>query len=283
MLQKLACLAFGLTLAAPAFADTHIGFVDQQGTATTQLYVKGGKVRIEQRDGQAVSLYDTASNSVTVLLPGQKQYIVMDSQSMSQMGSQFDAAQRQAQTRAAQNQAQMDQADQETQGAEANLTPQQKAAMAQVLAHRPQAGPTTPGDEMTMSIHELGTRESVDGHGCRDVQVMMNNKLVSTDCIVDSPAALGIAGADLKTLQAMRTGMQNLMQQMGPMGKGMMANMGSGFAIKVTHQTFRNMQMVDETDSLKSISSAGLDASLFSIPAGYTQTTFQEMMKGGHP
>lgn len=281
MLKQNLVLACGLALAAPAFADTHISFVDQQGAATTQLYVKNGKVRAEEHDGQAVSLYDAASNSLTVLLPGRKQYIVMDSQSVSQMSSQFDAAQQQAQSHAAQDQAQQDQADQQLQAAEAKLTPQQKAAMDQALANRPQAGATAPGDAMAVSIHELGTRETVDGHGCRDVQVLMNNKLVSTDCIVDSPAALGIAGGDLKTLQAMRTGMQKLMQQMGPMGKSMMANMGTGFAIKVTHQTYRNMQMVEETDSLKSISGAGLDGSLFSIPAGYTQTTFQDMMKGG--
>jgi hypothetical protein len=101
--------------------------------------------------------------------------------------------------------------------------------------------------------------------------------------VVDSPASLGIPAADLKTLQAMRAGMQKLMSRMGPMGQGMAATLSSGFAIKTTKQSYRNLGVETETDTLKSVSTGAVDAGLFAIPAGYSQTTMQEMMQGGHP
>jgi hypothetical protein len=39
---------------------------------------------------------------------------------------------------------------------------------------------------------------------------------------------------------------------------------------------------VTETDTYKSLSTSSLSASLFEIPSGYSQTTMQELMQGGH-
>src|SRR5262249_43819990 len=77
--------------------------------------------------------------------------------------------------------------------------------------------------------------------------------------------------------------MQKLMSRMGPMGQGMAATMSSGFAIKTTRQSYRNLNMETETDTLKSISTSGVDAGLFAVPAGYSPTTLQERMQGGPP
>ena len=38
-----------LALSAPAWADTHIAYVDDAGRPATQVYVKDGKVRLEPR------------------------------------------------------------------------------------------------------------------------------------------------------------------------------------------------------------------------------------------
>ena len=135
---------------------------------------------------------------------------------------------------------------------------------------------------MQVTIKDLGTTETVAGHGCKDVQVLVNDQPRATDCVVDSPASLGIPAADLKTLQAMRAGMQKMMSRMGMMGQGMAATIVNGFAIKTTRQSYRNLNLETETDTLKSISTSSVDAGLFSIPAGYSQTTLQEMMQGGH-
>lgn len=295
MLKKTVAAGLGVALgsaALPALADTHVTFVDDKGKVSSQIYVKNGKVRMEGDGGNAVSLYDAATNTATVLLPGQKKYMKLDDESAAQVGAQSDQAQQriqaanaQAQAAMAQHQQEMDQANQQMETATANLTPEQKAMLEQMKqSHLPQNNPAGAAGGMQVSLKDLGTSETVAGHSCKDVQVLVNGQLSSTQCVVTSPASLGIPAADLKTLQAMRDGMQKLMSHMGPMGQGMAASLGKGFSIKTTKQSYRNLTAVSETDTLKSVSTSGVDAGLFSIPAGYTQTTMQEMMQGGgHP
>ena len=292
MLKKTIAAGLGIALgtaALPALADTHITFVNDKGNVSTQMFVKNGKVRMEGQGGESISLYDSASNTVTVLLPGQKKYLRMDNESSAQVGAESDAAQQkiqaanaQAQAAMAQHQQEMDQANQQMETATANLTPEQKAMLQQMNQSRAGNPAAAPAGGMQVTIKELGTTETVAGHSCRDVQVLVNNQPSTTDCVVESPASLGIPAADLKTLQAMRAGMQKLMSRMGAMGHGMAATLVDGFAIKTTKQSYRNLNMETETDTLKSISTSGLDAGLFSVPAGYGQTTLQEMMQGGY-
>lgn len=293
MLRTSVALAL-LALAAPAFADSHISFVDDSGQPASQIYVKGGKVRIEG-GGRDVAIYDASSNSMTMLLPEQKKYLVMNEQAADQMGAAASNAQQQSQVAAAQmqsqlagHQAEMDQANQKMQQAMTNMTPEQKAMMQQAMGGHAMpgingTGPGTTGS-MQMDIKDLASSETVAGHKCEDMQLTMNGQAVATMCVYSgSAASLGIPAADVKTLEAMRAGMQKLQSHMGPMGQGMAAMMGKGFSLKTTHQTYKNMQPATETDTFKGVSTAGLDASLFGIPAGYTQTTLQEMMQSHHP
>jgi len=295
MLKQTAALGLSAALSAaafPALADTHITFVDDKGSVSTQMFIKGGKVRVEGQSGNSISIYDSASDTATVLLPGQRKYLRLDSQSTAQVGAETDAAQQkiqaskaQAQAAMAQHQQEMDQANQQMETATANLSPEQKAMLQQMnQSHAGAKGTATPGGAMQVTVKELGTTETVAGHVCKDVQVLVDNQVRATDCVVDAPASLGIPAADLQTLQAMRAGMQRLMSRMGPMGQGMSATMVSGFAIKTTRQSYRNLNVQTETDTLKSISTASVAAGLFAIPAGYSQTTMQELMQGGgHP
>lgn len=273
--------------ALPALADTHISYVDDSGQLGTQLYVKGDKVRMESGGSQhSISIYDASKNSMVVLMPEQKKYLVFDQQTAKQMGAQVDAAQQQMKTAGAQTQTQMDQANQQLQAAMANMTPEQKAQMQQMIdAQSAQAKAAVDATQngFKVDVKELGTSETVAGHSCRDVQITINGRPTSTDCVIDSLSALGIPSADLKTLGTMRTGMQKLMANMGPMAQGMSGAMSKGFALKTTRQSMQGFKRVPVTDTFKSMSDAGLSGSLFDVPAGYTQTTMAELMQGGHP
>lgn len=271
-----------LAVAAPAFADTHISFVDASGQPASQIYVKGSKVRIEG-GGRGIALYDASSNSMTMLLPDQKKYLVMNEKAADQMG-----AAAQVQSPMTGHQADMDQANQKMQQAMANMTPEQKAMMQQAMAGRgmPSMGGTGPAavGGMQMDTKDLGSSETVAGHKCEDMQLSMNGQAVVTTCVYSGSAeSLGIPVTDVKTLEAMRAGMQKLQSHLGPMGQGMAAMMGKGFSLKTTHQTYKDMRPATETDTFKGVSTAGLDASLFTVPAGYTQTTMQDMMQQHHP
>ena len=273
-----------LALATPALADTQLSFVNDSGQPATQIYIKGGKVRME--GGRGISIYDATTNTFNMLMPDRKQYLVFNEQSASEMGASANAAQQQM----AAHQGQIDQANQQVQAAMANMTPEQRAAMQQAMAARggaPGAGPMggMPGGGMQLVTKDLGTSETVAGHKCEDMQITMNGQPLSTLCVMSGPpSALGIPSADVKTLASMRSGMLKLSAHMGPMGQGMAGMMTKGFSLKTTRQTYRNMQPVTETDTFKGVSTASLSATLFEIPAGYSQTTMQEMMQqGGHP
>lgn len=279
---KTVLAAAALAIAAPALADTHITFVNDSGQPSSQLYVKDGKVRMEFSDGthHGFALYDAAANSMTLFMPERKEYLVYNEQSAGQIGAQANAAQQQMQAEMAQHQGEMDQANAQMQAAMAKMTPEQRAMMQKMMPQQG-AGPMAAmhGGGAQMEMKELGTTETIAGHVCRDMQMVMNGRPMSTFCVMDSPASLGIPSADLKTLEVMRDGMHKLAEKMGPMAQNMSSMMSKGFAIKTTHQTFQNMKMVTVTDTLKSVDTGRLSATLFSSPAGYTETTMQQMMQ----
>ena len=282
-----------LALAAPAFADTHVTFVDESGQTANQMFVKSGKVRFEGHDGggQHVMIYDLASNTLTMIMPDKKQYMLFNEQTASQMGAQMQGAQDQAQAAMAPHQQEMSDAQAKMQAAMAKMSPQQQAMMQKMMpGGAPAMGPPGgPGGPMSMQVDmkDLGTSETVAGHKCEDMQMSINSRPSSSMCVMASTDSLGIPAADMKTLEGMKEGMQKIVSKMGPMAQAMQGMMQKGFAIKSTHQSFdpKTMKMATETDSLKGVTTEGLSSDLFNLPAGYTQTTMDQMMQqhGGHP
>lgn len=293
---RISFLLAATALALPALADTHISYVDDNGQPSSQIYVKGGKVRMESGSQErGIAIYDAASNTVTVLMPERKQYMLFDQKTAAQMGAQMNAAQQQmqgandqAQAAMQAHQGQMDQANQQMQAALAKMSPEQRAQVEQMMAAHGGANPgamagTQSGSASGFQAKDLGTSETIAGHSCKDVQMMMGSRPISTACVVSSVASLGIPGADLRTLQDMRDGMQKLVSQMGPMAQGMSGMMNQGFALKTTRQSYQGYNRVTLTDTFKSVSTGSLAGSLFEVPAGYSQTSMQELMQGGHP
>lgn len=296
MLRSVIALA-AIAVTAPALADTHITYVNDSGQPSSQMYLKGGKFRMEMNSAgrQHFMLYDMASNTLTMYMPDKKQYLVFNEQTVGQMGAasadaqqKMQAANDKAQAQMAAHQGDMDAANQKMQAAMANMTPQQQAMMQKMMANRP--GGANPmaamqGGSMQMTVRDLGTTETVAGHTCKDKQMMMGDQPTSTMCVIDSPASLGIPAADLKSMEAMKQQMQKLVAKMGPMAQGMAAAMNSGFALKTTHQSFnpKTMKSVTETDTFKSLETGSLSGSLFDAPTGYTEITMDQMMQGHHP
>ena len=281
---RIALLAIAAAFSLPALADTHIAYVDDQGQPATQIYIKGGKVRME--GGKGVAIYDVASNSMTVLMPERNQYLVLDEKAADQMGAQMNAAQQQAQAAMNAHQAEMTQAQEQMQAAMAQMTPEQRAQMQQMMGGQTPGAPGAAAMQAgapKMEMKDLGTTESVAGHSCRDMQMMMNGRPMSSLCVTDSLASFGIPAADMNTLERMRDGMQKMSGHMGPMAQGMSTMLSKGFTLKSTHQSMDGYKRVTVTDTFKSVSTSGLSGALFEVPAGYTQTTMQEMMQQHHP
>lgn len=297
MLRSVITLA-AMAAAMPALADTHITYVNDSGQPSSQMYVKGGKFRMEMNSGghQHFMLYDMASNTLTMYMPDKKQYLKFDENTAGQMGAAAQGAQQQMQAAGAQAQAQMaahqgdmDKANAEMQAQMAKMSPQQQAMMQKMMAAHgggPMGGNPMASMQggMQMEVKDLGTTETVAGHVCKDKQITMGGRPTSTICVIDSPATLGIPDADLKSMEAMKQQMQKLAAKMGPMAQGMSTAMNSGFSLKSTHQTFdpKTMRPGTETDTYKSLDTSSLPASLFTAPSGYTEVTMDQMMQGGH-
>lgn len=302
MLRSVLALA-AIAVTAPALADTHITSVNDSGQPVSQLFVKGGKVRMEFNESghQGFALYDVASNSMMMVMPDKKQYLVFDDKTATQMGEQQAAAQQQmqgaqqkAQAQMAAHQGDMDAANQKMQAAMANMSPQQQAMMQKMMANRPgggnpmaamQGSPGGPG-AMQVEMKDLGTTETIAGHKCKDMQMSVGGRATSTMCMSDDPpSAFGVPAADYKTLEAMRDGMQKLTAKMGPMAQSMSAVMSKGFALKSTRQSFdpKTMHSITVTSTFKSVTTENLDSGMFQLPAGYSEITMDQMMHGGHP
>lgn len=260
-----------ISMSIPAMADVHISFVDDSGHPASQIYVKGDKVRMETGGGpeHAVMLYDAASNTAKMLMPARKAYLVFDAQTASQMGAQLT-----------QEQGQMAAAQSQMQSAMANMSPQQRAALQQAMAA--QGGSTVVPGQMSlpqMKLEDTGKSETIAGHHCKDMQMMVNGQPGMQMCVA-AITSLGIPSADLATLKRMHDGMKKLMSHMGPMAQNMQSMLIDGFAIKQQHQHFEQYQMVTTTEMLKSVAKTPVPGNLFEVPAGYRQTSMQQLMQG---
>lgn len=273
MLSKIKAPALAMSLAGVGLIATpaavqaathgtgvHISFVDDQGNPGSQLYVLGGKVRLESgasQDGGAI--YDAATHSMTILMPDRQAYMVLNQQSAAEMGAQMADAEKKIEARLA------------------NLPPEQREMMKKMMTQQGIAG-----SHMQMTVKDLGTSETVDGHHCKDVQLMSGNTPGVKMCVAPM-SSLGIPAGDVATLESMRTDMTHLMSSMGPMAQSYSTlESVQGFAIKrdVPHRD--GFTLVTRTEMLKSISKGDAAASLFEIPAGYRKTSLHEMMQGGH-
>lgn len=294
-------LRTGLLLAAamcslPALADTHISYVDDSGQLGTQIYVKSGKVRLDERTGSII--YDTVAGTATLLLPEERAYVVLDGSNAARYGVHRDEMNKLVQSASAPRVV-MTTVHVTAGGARAvgMRSSGPTAAAAPVSAADPgqrrygdhtASGPgsasagvnirampansstqTSPSDDLPVLEQDLGTTETIAGQRCRDVELRAGRRDLGLYCIVDSAVSLGIPDTDLKTLEATRAGAHRLSALMGPSGRGDLSYATLGFFLKSTHLMERNGLLYLGTETLHNVNAAAVDASLFTPPAGY--------------
>jgi len=248
-----------LALTAPAFADTHIAFVDDAGKPATQVYVKDGNVRLET-GGDAI-LFDTAAGRFTMIDGEQRSYLVMDAAGMERMAAGARQAQEQMAGAMAQMQEQM-----------AQMPPEQRAMMEQMMGG---AGvPTAPMAPPKVEIKDAGSTQKVAGFRCKDVQMLTGGRPVARMCVADLES-LDIPAADRAALDAMHQGMKK-MAAMGPAGSAAPDIMPEGLALKYVPQGAAARDG-EGPEALQSISHGAVKADLFAVPRGYTEEVMPDM------
>lgn len=264
-------------LSAPVLADTHIAYVNAGGQAADQIYIKSGMVRMESGAGHSIGIFDTVSNALIVVNPDKKTYSIFNEQTAANLGTQFQEAQQRLQEATGKLQKQAESlADKAT-----TLT--QHGLLQTLVGHALIDYAVTlmiPSNiTLQMELKDLGTEETVAGFKCQNEQLLINGKPGDTRCVVRDTAALGIPAADLATLQTMSDDYKQILTAIEPMAPGISATMPTGLPVRSQKLAWdpATQKLTTATNTLQSISTGPLSTDLFKPPAGYTQTSLDQI------
>ncbi|MDD3519248.1 MAG: DUF4412 domain-containing protein [Chromatiales bacterium] len=248
--------------AVPVQAEMTIRFQDEPDKSVSVIMIKDGKVRIEDSDQQGernITIYDSASEKVIVLVEEEKSYYEITEQGMrGQMGQLKDMQQ--------QMKAQMEEQLR-------NLSPEERRMVEQQMAQFGMGMPGAPKYEPPkITTKRTGRSQSVAGVRCDTYETLTDGKKTHEACVAN-PGALKLSSGDHKTLLSM-------MEFMGRMADLAFESLGmasSGMALEFTRE-FKDgipVQMKDMEDgtttTMQNTSTRGIAADLFKVPAGYTR------------
>ena len=280
-MMKISFFVAATMFAAPAIADTHVTYTDAAGQPGMQLYVKDGKVRMENGAGQPIGIFDTVGNSLLVLEPAQKRYFIFDEQTAAHLSAQFQEAQQQLEeaTKKAQGQAEK-LADKLTTVAQHGLL---QTLVGHALVDYAVKLMIPSGFAMQVELKPLGTSQTIAGFPCQDEQVIISGNPGEMRCVAHDISKLGIPVVDLATLQTMSDDFKQILTAIEVMAPGISNTMPTGLPVRSQKITFdqATKKLGSRTDTLQAISTAPLSADLFKAPADYTQMSLDELNPGG--
>jgi len=259
----LAALAVVLT-GATARADTHIQYVDTTGKPASQVYVKDGKVRVQQVNAP-VFVYDTAAGRLTTIDAATGTYTVLDKPAMERIGEKV----RQAALERAKRSGRLSESQKRVLDEVAQMTPEQRALLEQMVGGLPGIAATP-----KVEINDLGTTQKIAGHKCADAQLIAAGIKLAHLCLTDLDA-LGLPPLDRAALQATHEGIQAMTKVMGQAVPPVPDLVPKGIALEYEPGN-PDLPRVREGEIVRTISGKGLDDALFQVPAGYTEQPYPE-------
>ncbi|HEX4480761.1 MAG TPA: DUF4412 domain-containing protein [Rudaea sp.] len=242
----LAVAIVGCLASVPAMADFRAEFAVVKGGQSAEmpgmsrLELGGNKMRM---DADNVSmLFDTGSGKMVALMHDKHQY--MDMQKIVETAS---AAMAQANA------------------ALANLPPEQRAMIEQRM------GGKIPGmgAKMDVSVTPTGVRDRVGNYNCEVYRTQVGGEHMEDVCLANVSDA-GISGADQATLRRAFEEMKTITEKMsnGMFHSPLNAMPADKFPVRMTR--FDNGKVAQVVE-LKSLTTGGVSAGDFAIPAGYSE------------
>jgi len=244
-------LILPLLLPALGLADTTLQYAsDARPDDGTVIQVKDGDVLIGDRSSKI--LFKDGKQEVVIIDHRSKTYMLMDEASAMRLEQQMGAAQQQMSAAMAQMQKQME-----------NMSEEQRAQMQQMMAsHLPSAAARIP---VKTTVEQLG-EDTVAGVTCTKLMVLVNGKPSGDVCV----ARAGVLGVDTKDYTAMVNATDTIRKFMERMSgnsdnEAVSMNLRAMKGIPV-----RMRDLVDgDISTLRSRSSAQLEATIFRVPGGY--------------
>jgi hypothetical protein len=213
-----------------------------------KMYVQGGSGRFEDGEGRASII---KGDTIYVVDPDDRSYVVLDKATMEQLGKQLGAA--------------MEKVKEQLQ----KMPPEQRAQMEQMMGIQ-SAGD---GGGWKVDAVDTGKSDKVEGRACRVWDVKRNDQLDHQICVVpysSLPGKEDFKSAFEKFAKIFEDMAKNLPQLSGAMSNEMSAlSKVNGFPMRT--RNYENGRLAPEEQVVKVWREEAIPASMFEIPAGYTQ------------
>jgi hypothetical protein len=258
-LDSLTALWIVAWFAPPAVAGVYIEMVDRDTAAgTTELaqkvYIQNGNGRFASQEGQATIV---KGDTMYIVDENEKSYVVFDKATMEKLAVQINSAMEKMKEQLS------------------KLPPDQRAQVEQVMAAQM---PGLDGKEYVVEAVDTGKSDKVDGRTCRLWDVKRNGELDEQLCVVPYSALPG--KENLPTVFAKFAKLFEEMAKSVPMLTGMMTSefntmtRVNGFPVRT--RPYENGKLGTIEQIVKVWREEAVSASMFEIPAGYTQKQMGE-------
>lgn len=235
--MKSVVTALALLAAGMALADTELTFDDG-----SKVLVKGDRVLFGDADTNII--YPGSGTSLTVVEHSKQRYMIIDEEFADSVSSQVDAAMAQMQAQLAQ------------------LPPEQRAMMEQMMKDRM---PAMQGEKSVQEFRRTGRSIEIAGFECDEGELLKNGKREFTMCI-SSPKEIGMPAADYRALGAAFKAMADLVGKFSP-GTSEMFNLELIGGVPIMSDD----QDGDNDSKLESASFASIDEERLKVPENYRQ------------
>jgi hypothetical protein len=214
-----------------------------------KMYVQNGSGRFEDPEGRASII---KGETIYVIDQKEKSYIVLDKATMEQLGKQLSAAMEKVKEQLA------------------KMPPEQRAQMEQMMGIQ---GSGEGGGEWKVEAIDTGKSDKVEGRSCKVWDVKRNDQLDHQICVVPYGSLSGtedFKAAFGKFARIFEDMARNLPQLSGAMSNEMAAlSKVNGFPVRT--RDYENGRLAPEEQVVKVWKEQAIPASMFEIPAGYTQ------------
>lgn len=231
-----------LGAAATAQADARLVYVDEDsGKVRSIIAIKDGMVRMDNKDEQNWMLYDSGSETITVVDAANRSYSEIDDEAMQQIAKQVSDAMAQMEKQLA------------------AVPAEQREAMKKMMGGMMDMGK----EALKTSVDRTGRSLSKAGHDCDEVIFTVGSVTRTTLCIVDA-GELGIASKDHDAVRNMFAAMSKFTETIGE-GIGMSYSLPDigGIPVYSKEDKERSAEILKEADD------GALQGDLFKVPSNY--------------
>ena len=256
-MKRIATIAAGLLAAQSASAGVYVETVDHNRTTNStelkqKMYVQNGSGRMVDAAGRATLI---KGDTLYIIDDPNKSYIAFDKVTMQQLAEKLNAEMARIKEQLA------------------SLPPEQRAQAEQMMGDGAAAMLAGDGKGWTVDVKDTGKSDKVDGRACKLWDETRNGELSAQICVVPYSELPG--KEDFQKVFASFARSFEEMAKSVPMLAGMMANefsaqvKANGFPVR--RQAYVGDTLSDVETLVKVWREEAMPASMFEIPAGYTQ------------